>query len=196
MKEIWKQITGYENLYEVSNFGNVRSMRFNPPKNIYQSTTGYGYKTVNLYKSGKQERCSVHRLVAMMFVDGYEDGLEVNHKDLNKANNIYTNLEWVNRSYNQKHQYSLYHKDYKPNTCPVCGIEIAKSARYCMKHRNTDNVINKYPKLDELKEDLKTLSFVKIGKKYGFSDNGIRKICKQYGLPTSRSEIAEYRKNC
>lgn len=190
MEEIWKDIPGYERLYEVSNLGGVRSLRFDPPRLIYQLTNNCGYKQVKLSKYGKEKHFGVHRLVAMAFVDGYHDGLEVNHKDLNKTNNVYTNLEWTTRSENQKHQYLAYHQDYTPHVCPICGKEISKTAKHCMEHRR----LEKYPSIEDLQEDLKYLSFVKIGEKYGYSDNGIRKICKKYGLPTTKEEIVEYRK--
>ena len=196
MEEIWKGITGYENLYSVSNMGDVKSLRFYPPKSIRQTITNCGYKQVKLYKYGKCKQVGVHRLVAMMFVDGYKEGLEVNHKDLDKTNNVYTNLEWVTREENQKHQYLAYHQDYHPNACPVCGKEISKNAAYCLEHRNTQNVNEKWPKPDELKEDLKYLNFVEIGKKYGYSDNGIRKICKKYKLPSNSNELIEYKRIC
>ena len=196
MKEIWKEIPEYENLYAVSNLGRVKSLRFNPPKDIYQTTTNCGYKQVKLYKFGKAKQIGVHRLVAMMFVDGYDENLEVNHIDLNKENNAYTNLEWVTRAYNQKHQYLAYHQDHstKVNRCRICGKEISKGATYCLKHREDSNKKQKRPKIEDLKEDLRYLSFVKIGKKYGYSDNGIRKICKEYGLPITRNEVDEYRR--
>lgn len=194
MEEVWKGISGYEDFYEVSNFGNVRSLRFNPPKNIYQSTTNCGYKQVALFKFGEIKKFGVHRLVAMMFVDGYQESLEVNHKDLNKANNIYTNLEWVTRSQNQKHQYLAYHDDYSVSRCAICGKEIAKGATYCLKHREENHKDERRPKIENLKEDLKLLSFLEIGKKYGYSDNGIRKICKEHNLPTTKKEVDEYRK--
>lgn len=190
MEEIWRDIPGYEGIYEVSNLGNVQSLRYCPPKAIYQSTTNCGYKQVALYKNGEEKKFGVHRLVAIVFVDGYKDGLEVNHKDLNKENNIYTNLEWTTRSENQKHQYLAYHQDYAPNTCLICGKEISKGAEYCMEHRR----INEYPSVDSLREDLKSMSFVQMGEKYGYSDNGIRKICKKYDLPTKWEDVVEYRK--
>lgn len=194
MEEVWKDISGYEGLYSISNFGNVQSLRFNPPKLIYQSKTNAGYKQVRLYKNGKVKQFGVHRLVAMMFVEGYQNGLEVNHKDLNKTNNVYTNLEWTTRKYNQKHQYLAYHPNYIQNTCLICGKLISKNSSYCLKHREEKRKNEKWPKIDELKEDLKFLSFLQIGKKYGYSDNNIRKICRSYGLPTNRNEVKEYRK--
>lgn len=191
MEEIWKDIDGYNGLYQVSNLGGVRSIRFNPPKYIYQSVTNCGYRQVKLYKNGEEKHIGVHRLVASAFVDGYQDGLEVNHKDLNKANNVYTNLEWVTRAENQKHQYLAYHSDSKDKKlCPVCGKDISPNAKYCMEHRRREE----YPNIDDLREDLKTLSIKKIGEKYNYSDNGIRKICKKYGLPFTQEQITEYRK--
>ena len=196
MEEIWKDIPGYERLYEVSNLGGVRSLRFDPPKHIYQVTTNSGYKQVKLSKYGKEKHFGVHRLVALVFVDGYQDGLEVNHKDLDKTNNMYTNLEWTTRSENQKHQYLAYHKAYEVNTCPICGKEISKGADYCLIHRREQTKRECYPNIDDLKNDLKFLNFVEIGKKYGYSDNGIRKICKKYGLPFKQDDIIRYRKEC
>ena len=121
MEEVWKEIPEYENLYAVSNLGRVKSLRFSPSKDIYQTTTNCGYKQVKLHKFGKAKQIGVHRLVAMMFVDGYSENLEVNHKDLNKENNVYTNLEWVTRADNQKHQYLAYHQNYSVNRCKICG---------------------------------------------------------------------------
>lgn len=194
MKEVWKEIPEYENLYAVSNLGRVRSLRFDPPKDIYQTTTNCGYKQVKLSKYGKMKQIGVHRLVAMMFVDGYQKGLEVNHKDLDKTNNVYTNLEWVTRAENQKHQYLAYHQDYSVNKCPICGKEISKGATYCMEHREENHKNERRPKIENLQEDLKFLNFVELGNKYGYSDNGIRKICREYGLPTTQKEVVEYRK--
>ena len=139
MEEVWKEIPEYENLYAVSNLGRVKSLRFSPSKDIYQTTTNCGYKQVKLHKFGKAKQIGVHRLVAMMFVDGYSENLEVNHKDLNKENNVYTNLEWVTRADNQKHQYLAYHQNYSVNRCKICGEEISKGATYCLKHRENNN---------------------------------------------------------
>ena len=95
MEEIWKDIQGYEGLYQVSNDGDVISLRFDPPKHIYQTITNSGYKQVILFKNGRKERVGVHILVAQAFVDGWFEGAEVNHKDLNKINNVAENLEWL-----------------------------------------------------------------------------------------------------
>ena len=114
MQEIWKDIEGYEGLYQVSNLGNVKSLdRFVPHKKlgkkfcagVMMSThiNNPGYVTVNLCKDNRCKSHDVHRLVAMAFVDGFKDGLEVNHIDENKQNNQANNLEWVTKSQNNRH---------------------------------------------------------------------------------------------
>ena len=90
MKEIWKPIKGYENNYEISNFGNVRN------KKTKQILTGdvnnAGYRRVTLYVPIKK-RFFIHRLVAYHFCEGFNEEFVVNHKDGNKLNNHINNLE-------------------------------------------------------------------------------------------------------
>lgn len=113
MEEIWKTIDGYEGYYEVSNLGNVRSMY----REIFWNNTtrrqkgrmcnfnkdSKGYIRVGLNKEGKRKYISVHRLVAMSFLNKDETRNEVNHIDGKKSNNTLGNLEWVTRSENMKH---------------------------------------------------------------------------------------------
>lgn len=98
MDEIWKQIKGYEGLYEVSNCGNIYSKISH--KCLKQMTDKYGYLYVNLYKENKLYHKTVHRLVAEAFIPNTDNLPQVNHKDENKINNIVSNLEWCNNYYN------------------------------------------------------------------------------------------------
>lgn len=100
LKEIWKPIKNYEGLYEISNFGNVRRLRFINGKHNFEHTkmckltlNTYGYITVNLCKNGKANTKRVHRLVAETFLG--ESKLQVDHIDGNKSNNRIDNLEYV-----------------------------------------------------------------------------------------------------
>ena len=104
-QEVWKDVVGYEGLYQVSNLGNVYSVR--AKKILKTSTTNGGYKRVVLCRNGVAKAFYVHRIVANSFVDGYIDGMEVNHIDGNTANNSSENLEWVTRSDNIKHSYKF-----------------------------------------------------------------------------------------
>lgn len=98
--EVWKGIEGYEGYYQVSNFGNVKNVKTN--KMLIGDINNIGYRRVILY-SPKKKRFFIHRLVALNFCDGYSNDLVVNHKDGNKLNNHYKNLEWVTRSENDLH---------------------------------------------------------------------------------------------
>ena len=104
--EIWRDIEGYEGLYQVSNLGRVRSLNYNRTgkvQNMKLGTYPNGYKMVDLKKNKKRKAHLVHRLVAKAFIPNPNpDQLcEVNHKDEDKANNTVDNLEWCSHIYNQ-----------------------------------------------------------------------------------------------
>lgn len=119
--EIWKSIEGYEGLYEVSNFGRIKSLpryvilgngkmceRLIDEKILEQkTTTKFGYKKVSLNKNKKQKTFVIHRLVASAFIPNPENKPQVNHKDGVKTNNNLENLEWVTASENQIHALKL-----------------------------------------------------------------------------------------
>ena len=107
MNEVWKDIEGYEGIYQVSNLGRVRSLdridcygRPHKGKIIKQGLWKSGYPNLSLHKDGSIINTSVHRLVAKAFVPGYFEGADVNHRDEDKMNNRADNLEWCTRSYN------------------------------------------------------------------------------------------------
>ena len=94
-KEIWKDIQGYEGIYQVSSHGRVRSKH-----KIMKPQNDNGYMRILLRKNGKVKRYSVHRLVAIAFIDNPYNLPVVNHKDENKGNNYVENLEWCTHKYN------------------------------------------------------------------------------------------------
>lgn len=101
---IWKDITTYKNLYKVSNTGLVKSI---PHKRTLKSgLTKNKYLTVGLCDSGTQKSYYVHRLVAEQFVPNPLHKPCVNHKDGDKTNNHYRNLEWVTYQENTKHYFT------------------------------------------------------------------------------------------
>lgn len=111
MEEIWKDIIGFEGLYQVSNLGRVRSLKRGGIYIFKEHIDNHGYSYAILYVSKKapkkQIKVKIHRLVAQYFCDGYKYGLVVDHIDGNKRNNIYTNLEWVTSSENNKRAYAI-----------------------------------------------------------------------------------------
>lgn len=115
--EIWKDIKGYERLYEVSNCGRVRTHieRVVPVKykgfrklkqRFLKSQKRHPeYNKVSLYKNGKRTEFYLHRLVAFAFLQEVEGLDQINHIDGNKRNNHIKNLEWSNNQLNTIHAY-------------------------------------------------------------------------------------------
>lgn len=101
-KEIWKDIEGYEGLYQVSNLGRVKS-NLRKGKILKSNSTYDGYYNVTLSKNGKLKTYRIHRLVCIAFLDNPLNKSEVNHIDGNKKNNNIENLEWCTRSENAEH---------------------------------------------------------------------------------------------
>ena len=102
-KEIWKDIQGYEGLYQVSNLGRVKSL-YKGGTILKGSVNNRGYHIVMLYKGGKYKHFLIHRLVAQAFISNPQKLPQVNHKDEDKSNNSVSNLEWCTNIYN-----NLYH---------------------------------------------------------------------------------------
>lgn len=107
MNEFWKEIKGYEGSYQISNKGRVKSLdrvvNGRKLKGKILSANGNRYLKVILYKNNIGKNKDVHRLVAIHFVDGYFNNAVVNHKDGDKLNNLFTNLEWCTSEHNNLH---------------------------------------------------------------------------------------------
>ena len=99
--EIWKDVLGYEGLYQVSNAGNVRSSRRPMAKGgVRKKNESHGYLRVVLCKNGIVENKAIHRLVAEAFIENPNNYPVVNHMDENRTNNNVNNLEWCTQLYN------------------------------------------------------------------------------------------------
>lgn len=101
MEEIWKDIEGYEGVYQVSNLGRVK--RFETGRILKGVKNEYGYLLANLSKNNIRSTKRIHRLVAEAFIPNPQNKPEVNHIDENKLNNDITNLEWVTSKENLNH---------------------------------------------------------------------------------------------
>lgn len=109
--EVWKDVTGFEGLYMVSNLGKVISLgrpvanhlgtRHQEPHIVSFCIAGAGYKMVRLWKNNKQHYLYIHRLVATLFVPNEHEYPEVDHIDCDKLNNEMYNLRWCTRTMNQ-----------------------------------------------------------------------------------------------
>ncbi|MGM1462396.1 NUMOD4 domain-containing protein [Bacillus cereus group sp. BceL310] len=104
--EIWRDIEGYEGLYQVSNLGRVRSLKKN--KMIMKPFVNEeGYLRITLLKDRKKNNLRVHRLVAKAFIYNKDNKPEVNHINAIKSDNKVNNLEWVTPKENMKHANDL-----------------------------------------------------------------------------------------
>lgn len=107
LDELWKDIVGYEGLYKISNTGRVigcakqSGWYFREEKELQVHDNGKKYLYVDLYNNEhKRRKQYIHRLVAEAFIPNPDNLPEINHKDENRHNNFYDNLEWCTRKYN------------------------------------------------------------------------------------------------
>ena len=130
IKEIWKDIKGYEGLYQISNYGNLKSLdrKVNVKNNFYRISKGKiikstpqtnNYLRATLCKKNKKYDARIHRLVAEHFIKNPFNKPYINHKDFNKRNNYFNNLEWVAPKENDYHAF-LNGKKYRLR-CKITG---------------------------------------------------------------------------
>lgn len=108
LEEVWRDITGYEGKYQISNRGNVKSLNYhntNKESLLKPATDNKGYLRCALSKGNVLSTFKVHRLVANAFIPNPLGLPHVNHIDGNKKNNHFSNLEWCDNSMNQIHAY-------------------------------------------------------------------------------------------
>lgn len=103
--EIWRNIENFEGIYQVSNFGRVKSLHWFGGRLINPLTNKKGYLSVILSKDGTTKHFKVHKLVAQAFLPNPDNKPIVHHRDGNRSNNCVENLEWVTHRENQ--QYSI-----------------------------------------------------------------------------------------
>jgi len=103
-KELWKPVKGFESVYQISNHGRLKSFKSDKKGRILSNVNKKGgYLSVVLKNGSCKKYTRIHRLVAEHFIKNPLNKKEVNHKDLNKQNNHYKNLEWVTPKENMKH---------------------------------------------------------------------------------------------
>lgn len=106
---MWKDIKGFEGLYQVSDEGQIRRFYKNGKTKLVKGKDGSKYYSVDLCKNGIKKSCNIHKLVAEAFLEKPKGYAEVNHKDGNKKNNRLKNLEWVSQRGNLEHAMNQLH---------------------------------------------------------------------------------------
>lgn len=135
--EIWKDIVGWEGLYQVSSYGRVKSFRKKEPHVLSSCIGKHGYNVVLLHDGkGKRKNERVHRLVAQAFIPNTNNYPYINHKDENKTNNCVNNLEWCTAEYNSNYG--------------TCKSRIGNSnSRPILKYDLEGNFIREYKSMSE-----------------------------------------------
>ena len=127
--EVWRDIDGYDGMYQVSDLGRVRSNKYGDWRVLRPKTNGIGYLIVDLYRDRKMKHFYVHRLVASAFIEN--DSIfntEINHINEDKTDNRVENLEWCDRSYNLTYN----------------GLQHRRTANYHRSNYKRDKIKNLY----------------------------------------------------
>lgn len=141
--ENWKQITGFEGRYSISDQGRIKSYFFT--NYLHCADNGNGYKFIYLHKNGIGKRFYVHRLVAIEFIPNPENKPQVNHKDCNKANNFADNLEWVTIEENRCH--AVYNKRFHSTPYQKLQTSIGSSGTKSHFSKLNDEAVKEIRKL-------------------------------------------------
>lgn len=148
MKETWKEISGYEGLYEVSNLGHVRSLNYNRTgkTQILKPGKDNGYLQVMLYKDGKPKSFYVHRPVANAFPPNPLNLPELNHINEDKSNNAVSDLEFCSAKYNINFGTGIKRRAVKSVNGPT--------AKQVLQYDKEGNFLKQWPSIMEVERSL------------------------------------------
>ncbi len=180
MEEVWRDVFGYEGLYQVSNLGNVKSLdrlirngrgyRLIKGILLKQYTTTNGYLFVELSKKKVYKMKLIHDLVAVAFIPNYDNFPYINHKDENKLNNFVwvnpdgsideskSNLEWCTPKYNSNY-----------------GLSKTKITEKLTNHKSTSKQVGQYSKEGVLLNVFPSTK--EVQRVLGFGNQHISKVC-------------------
>lgn len=173
IEEIWKDIKGYEGLYQVSNLGRVKRRRCIIPNTGTKGNSGtqtiherimklqtnkYGYLYVCLSQNGQQKHHTVHRLVANAFLSNPDNKPQVNHINGIKTDNTINNLEWSTGAENMIHAFKIGLKS-KPSN-------FGNKSKRVLQYTLDGNLLAEYP------------SAMEASRKTGFSQGNISSVCR------------------
>ena len=186
-EEIWKDIEGYEGIYQVSNLGRVRSLtrkvdckggqRTIKGKILKPIISFNSYLSVDLRQHQKHKTALIHRLVAQAFIPNPNDFPIVNHIDNNPQNNCANNLEWCTQSYNVKYSY-IY-----GNAKPTLG---------CFKKGNIPHNLRKIVQYDKNHNFIRIHNSIRLAAKSVGRTDGAIQNCLAGKTKTSGGYIWKY----
>lgn len=183
MREIFKDIKGYEGLYQVSNWGRVKSINYKRTgkEEIRKvQTNRFGYQSVSLWKDNKQKQFTVHRLVWTTFNGPVPIGYEINHMDENPSNNRLDNLNLLTHKENMNWG-TLKERMSKTKKGTILSEEtkakIAKSLiGKLVNHQGISKRVLQYTLDDEFVKEYPSTQ--EAARQTGFSGGSIRDCCR------------------
>jgi hypothetical protein len=159
MKEIWKDIKGYEGFYRVSNYGRIWSNKSNKTLRCFNDKRGYA--RLILRKNNQNIGWLVHRLVAIAFIENKHNYLYVNHKDENPRNNKADNLEWCTHQYNCNYGTAIKRRVKNTNYKDIADKNSIEVAQYDLR----GNLLRVWKSANDCRREL------------GFDNSAIAKCC-------------------
>lgn len=210
-KEQWRDVEGYEGMYQVSDLGRVRSLKFGKVRVLSPSKNKYGYLCVGLSKENKRKTVKVHRLVAVAFIPNSDESKTIiNHINEDKTDNRVENLEWCTAQYNVTYNdiqhrrkcrkpvrdkiKSLYDPELSINDnielFRANGVECSKSTVIQLR-RNLGLTKNKRCKIKSLyRPDLSIAENIELFKANGIecSNTTVKQLRKDLGLTNNKRD--------
>ena len=151
MNEIWKDIVGYEGLYQISNLGRVKSLNYSRTgkENILSpGLNSGGYYTVSLFKNGEIKKFRVHRLVALAFIPNPENKPCVDHINGVRTDNCVKNLRWCTQKENSNFPLA------RKNISESLTNHPNKSKAILQVSKDIGDIIKEYPSIKEVERQL------------------------------------------
>jgi hypothetical protein len=143
--EVWRDVPGYEGLYQVSDCGNVRSLNYKRKGTVgllYLKRHPNGYRQVELHKDGKKRMLTVHRLVASAFLPKPTEGQVVNHLNEDKYDNRVSNLEWCSFAENVRYSRTRHPID-RPLKRTRAVLQLTKTGEFVKEWNNLITIKHK-----------------------------------------------------
>lgn len=175
MQEIWRDISGYEGLYQVSNLGNVKSLKFGKERIMKYTINRGGYYHLELSSKGKCKQYNVHRLVALAFIPNPDNKECVDHINGVRLDNRVENLRWCTKEENANFPLAKQNKSISMTNHPK------KSQPVLQIDKNTGEIINEYPSTCEAARQL------------GVSDSPISKCARGVHYNSAYGYIWKYK---